>query len=308
MTGGLILQQCLNGLQFGLMLFLLSAGLTLVFGIMGIANLAHGSFYMIGAYIAATAARASGSFAMAALTAVLGTFLIGGALEIVVFRLLYRRDHLDQVLATYAVVLFCNELVSTIWGAGPIFAGVPPWLSGSVQLFGGSGGYPVYRLAMIIVGLVIGAALYFVIGHTRLGMLVRAGASNRTMVGALGINIKALYTIVFGAGAALAGLAGLLAGPVYSVQPGMGDTVLITILVVIVLGGIGSVRGSFIAALLVGLVDTMGRAFFAPLLATILPTAVADNAGPAIASMAIYVLMAIILFSRPTGLFGPRTR
>jgi branched-chain amino acid transport system permease protein len=307
MTAGLVLQQCLNGLQFGLMLFLLSAGLTLVFGIMGIANLAHGSFYMIGAYLAATAARASGSFVAAALTAIAGTFLIGSALEIVVFRLLYRRDHLDQVLATYAVVLFCNELVSTIWGAGPIFAGVPPWLNGSVRFLGDSG-YPIYRLAMIFVGLAVGAALYVVIGHTRLGMLVRAGASNRGMVSALGINIKALYTIVFGAGAALAGLAGLLAGPVYSVQPGMGDTILITILVVIVLGGIGSVRGSFIAAILVGLVDTIGRAFLAPVLALFLPIAVADNAGPAIASMAVYILMAIILFLRPTGLFGPRIR
>jgi branched-chain amino acid transport system permease protein len=262
---------------------------------------------MIGAYLAATAARATGSFAAAALTAIAGTFIIGSALEIVVFRLLYRRDHLDQVLATYAIVLFCNELVSTIWGAGPVFAGVPPWLNGSVHFLGESG-YPVYRLAMIFVGLVVGAALYLVIGHTRLGMLVRAGASNRGMASALGINIKALYTIVFGAGAALAGLAGLLAGPVYSVQPGMGDTILITILVVIVLGGIGSVRGSFIAAILVGLVDTMGRAFLAPLFALFLPIAVADNAGPAIASMAVYVLMAIILFSRPTGLFGPRIR
>jgi branched-chain amino acid transport system permease protein len=303
----LVLEQGLNGVQFGIMLFLMAAGLTLVFGIMNLINLAHGSLYMVGAYICAATFAASGSFLLGVAAALLAALGVGIVVEIVVFRALYKRDHLDQVLATFGLILFFNEMVRIIWGPTALYAAVPHFLSGQVQILPGVP-YPAYRLAIIAVGLLVAVLLYLLVAKTRLGMLIRAGASNRVMVGALGVNIALLYTLVFGIGAALAALSGLMAGPIFTVESGMGESVLILAFVVIVIGGIGSIRGAFIAALLVGIVDTMGRAFLRPLLATVMAPAAADNAGPALASMLIYILMATVLFFRPQGLFPPRVR
>jgi len=302
-----VLEQLLNGVQFGVMLFLMAAGLTLVFGIMNLINLAHGSFYMVGAYIWAAVFQASGSWLLAVAAGILGGAATGAVVEIVVFRTLYRRDHLDQVLATFGLILFFNEAVRMIWGPTALYAAVPQFLSGQVEIAPGVP-YPAYRLAIIVIGLLVALLLYLVVARTRIGMLIRAGASNRVMVGALGVNVRLLYTLVFAMGAALAGFAGLLAGPVFTVESGMGENVLILAFVVIVIGGIGSIRGAFVAALLVGLVDTMGRAFLRPLLATVMARTAADDAGPALASMLIYLLMAMVLFFRPQGLFPPRTR
>ena len=302
----LFLEQGLNGLQFGVMLFLLAAGLTLVFGIMNMVNLAHGSLYMVGAYLAAALIQWTGSFLLGFVLAISGTFLVGVVTEIVALRTLYARDHLDQVLATFGLILFFNELVIIIWGPAAIFAPVPAFLSGSIEIIPGAL-YPTYRLAIIAVGLLVALGLYYVVARTRLGMLIRAGASNREMVGALGINISVLYTLVFGLGAALAGLAGLMAGPLLAVEPGMGESVLILTLVVIVIGGIGSIRGAFVASIFVGLIDTIGRAFIPQILKSFLSPDTAGSAGPAVASMLIYVLMAAVLFFRPQGLFPARS-
>lgn len=305
MTTGLFLTQLLNGLQLGVLLFLLASGLTLVFGIMNVVNLAHGSLYMMGAYFAAAAYNHFGnSFVAAALVAIPGTLLLGLLLERLVLSTLYRRDHLDQVLATFGMILFFNEVVRFIWGPASVYMNVPTWLRGTVDLFGLP--YPSYRFAIIAVGLAVGAGLYLVIHRTRVGMLIRAGAANPEMVSALGVNIKGLNTLVFGLGAALAGLAGLMAGPIVSVQSGMGEPILILTLVVIVTGGIGSIRGAFYGALIVGIVDTIGRAFLPSLLREFLERSIAQAAGPAIASMLIYVLMAAVLALRPQGLFPVR--
>lgn len=301
-----VAEQVLNGVQFGITLFLMAAGLTLIFGVMNLVNLAHGSLYMVGAYVAAATFNATHSFLAAIGAALLGTAALGIAVEIVVFRALYQRDHLDQVLATFGLILFFNEIVRMIWGATALYAQVPQFLAGQVELLPGAP-YPTYRLAIIGVGLVVGLLIYLLVMRTRLGMLIRAGASDRTMVGALGINITLLYTLVFGLGAALAALSGALAGPVFTVESGMGDDLLILAFVVIVIGGIGSIRGAFIAALLVGVVETIGRAFLRPLFGLIMSGPAADNAGPATASMLIYILMATVLFFRPQGLF-PRAR
>lgn len=303
----LILEQLLNGVQFGVMLFLMAAGLTLVFGIMNLVNLAHGSFYMVGAYICASTLVATGSFPLAMLAALLGSLLVGVVVELVIVRPLYARDHMDQVLATFGLTMIFNELVRLLWGDTGIYAPVPEFLSGFVQPWPGLR-YPLYRLAIILVGLVSAGFLYLLVAKTRLGMLIRAGASNRTMVGALGVDIKLLYTSVFGIGAVLAALSGLMAGPIFTVAAGMGDGVVVLAFVVIVIGGIGSIRGAFIAALIVGTVDTLGRAFLQPLLATFLTQSEADNAGPALASMLIYLLMAMVLFFRPRGLFPAKLR
>jgi branched-chain amino acid transport system permease protein len=302
-----VLEQGLNGLQFGVMLFLMAAGLTLVFGIMNLINLAHGSLYMIGAYVSAATFAATGSFLLAIGTALAAALVVGIAIELVVFRRLYQRDHLDQVLATFGLVLFFNEMVRIIWGATALYATVPKFLAGQVDILPGVP-YPSYRLAIIVVGLFVAALLYFIVTKTRLGMLIRAGASNRAMVSALGVNIALLYTLLFGLGAVLAALSGLMAGPIFTVESGMGESVLILAFVVIVIGGIGSIRGAFVAALLIGIVDTMGRAFLRPLLALVMSRVAADRAGPALASMLIYVLMAAVLFFRPQGLFPPRGR
>jgi branched-chain amino acid transport system permease protein len=282
----LFVTQALNGLQFGVMLFLMAAGLTLVFGVMNLINLAHGSLYMVGAYAAAALQGYTGSFFLAVLLAIPITVAVGMLTEVIALRTLYSRHHLDQVLATYGLILFFNELMRIVWGPQARFMAMPEALSMAVEIFPGVW-YPTYRLLIIGVGLAVGGLLYFLIHNTRLGMLIRAGASNSEMVNALGVNVKFLYTAVFGLGAALAGLAGMMAGPILSVEVGMGEPILILAFVVIVIGGIGSIRGAFFAALLVGVVDTFGR--------VLLP--------PALASMGIYLLMAAVLCWRPQGLF-----
>ena len=302
MTGLLVVEQMLNGLQLGVMLFLVAAGLTLVFGIMNLVNLAHGSLYMIGAYFGVAFLAWTGSFVASVVLALLATLVVGMLVEVIALRTLYERDHLDQVLATFGLILFFNELVAIVWGRAALFASVPPALGGFVELLPGLR-YPVYRAVIILVGLAVALLLYVVVSRTRIGMLIRAGASNRTMVAALGVNVRLLYTVVFGFGAALAGLGGLMAGPIYTVQPGMGEELLIEVLVVIVIGGIGSIRGALVGAVVVGMVDTLGRAFLKPMLATVVSPTAADSAGPALASMLIYVFMAAVLYFRPQGLF-----
>jgi len=301
----LYFEQILNGLQLGVMLFLMAAGLTLVFGIMNLVNLAHGALYMVGAYLATYFFQATGSFVLGVALALAGTLAVGIVTELVALRTLYERDHLDQVLATFGLILIFNELVAMLWGRAAIYSTLPEYLQGHVEIVAGLR-YPLYRLLIIIVGLLVAAGLWYVVVRTRLGMLIRAGASNRTMVAALGINIRLLYTLVFGFGAALAGLAGIMAGPIYAVQPGMGELVLIQVFVVIVIGGIGSIRGALAGAVIVGVVDTLGRAFLKPMLATVWSPVVADSAGPALASMLIYLLMAAVLALRPEGLFPAR--
>lgn len=302
MTLTLALVQILNGLQFGLILFLIAAGLTIVFGVMDFINLAHGVQYMVGAYLAAAFTALTGSFVLALALALPSALIFGLVLELLVFRHLYERDHLSHVLATFGVIIFLNQAVKLVFGAAPLSVPVPELLSGTVTLAPGML-YPVYRLVVIGAGLAVALLLYLTVNHTRLGMLVRAGASNAPMVSALGVDIRLLFTVVFGVGAMLAGFAGAMVAPILSVEPGMGDNVLILAFVVIVIGGIGSIRGAFVAALLIGLVDTLGR-FFAPtLLRALLDPASASQTGRAIAPMLIYILMAAVLFFRPTGLF-----
>ena len=305
MTWALVFEQLLNGLQYGVMLFLMAAGLTLVLGIMNTVNLAHGSLYMVGAYLAVAGTQASGSYLAGVALGFAGTLIVGMAMEVIALRPLYGRDHLDQVLVTFGLILFFNELVAIIWGRGSLYTSLPSWLQGHIDLFTGSR-YPVYRMVVLAVGLAVAVLLWYVVTRTRLGMLIRAGAANRTMVAALGVNIRLLYTVVFGFGAALAGLAGLMAGPIYAVQPGMGELILIQVFVVIVIGGIGSIRGALVGAIIVGVVDTLGRAFLRPVLATAISATAADAAGPALASMLIYLLMAVVLALKPAGLFQSR--
>ena len=301
----LVFEQLLNGVQLGVTLFLMAAGLTLVLGIMNLVNLAHGSLYMVGAYLTLAASQWTGSYGAGVVLGLAGTLLVGMLVEVVTLRALYDRDHLDQVLATFGLILFFNELVAMLWGRASLYAQLPQYLRGHIELFSGSS-YPLYRAAIIVVGLATALLLWYVVTRTRLGMLIRAGASNRTMVAALGVNIRLLYTVVFGFGAVLAGLAGLMAGPIYSVQPGMGELILIQVFVVIVIGGIGSVRGALVGALIVGIVDTLGRAFLKPLLGSMISPTAAEAAGPALASMLIYLLMAAVLALRPAGLFPAR--
>jgi branched-chain amino acid transport system permease protein len=298
----LVLEQCLNGLQFGLLLFLLAAGLTLVFGIMDLVNLAHGSLYMVGAYFAATFTAWTGSFIAGALLALGATLIVGMAVEVIAMRRLYGRDHLDHVLGTFGLILFFNELVRIIWGPAGLSLQLPAWLNTWIYILPDLD-YPTYRIAVIVTALVVALFLYLLVMRTRLGMLIRAGASNREMIGALGINISLLYTIVFGLGAALAALAGLMQAPIQTVQIGMGENILILAFVVIIIGGIGSIRGAFIAAIMVGLIDTLGRAFLPDLMRLFMSSRGASQVAPALSSMLIYLLMAIVLVVRPAGLF-----
>ncbi len=298
----LFIEQLLNGLQLGVMLFLMSAGLTLVFGIMQVINLAHGSFYMIGAYVAATVAVRSGSFLLGMIVALPVAAAVGMLVELTILRRLYNRDHLDQVLATFGLIFFFNELTRIIWGRQPLFMDVPPWLNGAVELLPGVH-YPVYRLAIILVGVFVALFLYLLFSRTRLGMQIRAGASNREMVAALGVNIRLLYTLVFGLGTMLAALAGIMAGPILAVEVGMGESILILTFVVIVIGGIGSVRGALVGALLVGMVDTLGRVYLPDVLSILVSSATADTLGASLASMSVYILMAVVLTCKPAGLF-----
>lgn len=304
MLWGLFFSQLLNGVQLGMLLFLLSAGLTLVFGIMNFINLAHGSFYMLGAYFAAAALARTDSFLLAGLAGIGGAMLLAFAIERLALRRLYARDHLDQVLATLGLIMFFNETVRMVWGSQPVFTAQPDWLNGSLQF--GDFSYPASRLMIIVAGLLVAAGIYLLIHKTRVGMLVRASSTHPDTVAALGVNARLLNTLLFSVGAGLAALAGWLVGPIVSVQSGMGDNVLILALVVIVIGGIGSIRGAFYAALLVGLVDTMGRAYMPQITRQFFERSVADAAGPALASMLIYLFMAVILAVKPAGLFPVR--
>jgi branched-chain amino acid transport system permease protein len=303
--GQLIFETVLNGVQFGVFLFLIAAGLTLVFGIMNMVNLAHGSMFMMGAYAGSWIFQQTGSFALAVAVAIPFSLVLGIVLEYLALRTLYARDHLDQVLATFGFILFFNQLVLRVFGATSQEFRLPDAINFPMPLFGFT--YPSYRLIVIVVGLLVALGLYLVIAKTRMGMLIRAGASNRPMVGALGVNIRMLFTIIFGIGAALAGLAGVMIGPIESVESGMGESKLILAFVVIVIGGIGSIRGAFIASILVGLVEVIGRVFMKDILRMFLPEEFAQTAGPALASMSIYILMAAVLYFRPQGLFPART-
>jgi branched-chain amino acid transport system permease protein len=302
-----LIEQCLNGVQLGMLLFLLAAGLTLVFGIMDLVNLAHGSLYMLGAYFAATFAVLTGSFVLAIALAVVCSLVAGMALEVIALRPLYGRDHLDQVLGTFGLILFFNELVRLVWGPAGMTLSLPQQMLRAVHILPGLY-YPAYRLVIILVTLAVAALLYILVMRTRLGMLIRAGASNREMVGALGVNIKLLYTLVFGLGAALAAFAGVMQAPILTVQIGMGENILILAFVVIIIGGIGSIRGAFVAACIVGLIDTVGRAFLPDLLHAVLNANAASSLGRALSSMSIYMLMAAILVVRPEGLFPAASR
>jgi branched-chain amino acid transport system permease protein len=307
MTFTLLLVQILNGLQLGVLLFLIAAGLTLVFGVMDFINLAHGVQYMLGAYLAVAFYGVVGNFLAALVLALLAALAFGLLLEFLVYRHLYGRDHLDQVIATFGIILFLNHAVRVIWGAAPLTLPVPDMFTGSVMLMDGLL-YPVWRIVIIASGLAVAAGLYALVNFTRVGMLVRAGATNARMVSALGVNIERLFMIVFGFGTMLAGFAGIMIAPIISVEPGMGDNILILAFVVIVIGGIGSIRGAFIAALLIGVVDTLDRSFMTDILRLITGPSPARMAGPAIASMLIYVLMAVVLYLRPAGLFPAKGR
>ncbi|AHD03403.1 branched-chain amino acid ABC transporter permease [Leisingera methylohalidivorans] len=303
MTYILVLEQILNGLQFGIMLFLMAAGLTLVFGVMGLINLAHGSLYMVGAFAAAAVAGWTGSFLLALIASLAAAAAAGALMELVVIRRLYRRDHLDQVLATFALILIFSEGTRWLFGSFPLFLDVPSYLSGPVTLPGGIE-YPLYRLAIILTGLAIAAGLFLLIARTRIGIQIRAGEADREMIAALGVDISKLYTLVFALGAALAGLAGALVGAIQSVQVGMGEPVLILAFVVIVIGGIGSIKGALAGALLVGMTDTLGGVFLPRLFTLFMEPASAASAGASLASMLIYILMAGVLLVRPSGLYG----
>lgn len=282
----LVFEQLLNGFQFGIQLFLVAAGLTLIFGIMNFINLAHGSLFMIGAFFAAWIAALTGSFLMALIVAVPATALVGWLMEVLVLRNFYKRSHLDQVLVTFGMILVFNETTRLIGGAAPLTIALPEALAGSVTLpFDVQ--YPIYRLFVLVAGLLVAAGLYLVIAHTRIGMWVRAGTYDRDAASMMGVNVQLVFAAVFATGAALAGFAGILSGPITAVQVGMGEPILILSLVVTVVGGVGSIKGAFVAALLIGLADTFGR--------ILLP--------PALGSMAIFLLMSAILAWRPKGLF-----
>ncbi|AEV37662.1 High-affinity branched-chain amino acid transport system permease protein LivH (LIV-I protein H) [Pseudovibrio sp. FO-BEG1] len=303
MTAALIFEQILNGLQFGLTLFLMAAGLTLVFGVMGLINLAHGSLYMIGAFCCAWITQQTGSFWLGLGGGVLGAAAAGALIEMLVIRRLYDRDHLDQVLATFALILIFSEGTRMVFGSMPLYLNIPEALSGTVALPGVEA-YPVYRLFVILAALAVAVLLYMLISKTRLGMRIRAGESDREMIAALGVDIKTLYTIVFALGAAIAGLSGTLVGALRSVQVGMGEPVLILAFVVIVIGGIGSIKGALIGSILIGLVDTLGRIFLPVILKFFMENASANSVGAALSSMLIYLMMAGILAVKPKGLFN----
>ena len=305
MTPILLVEQLLNGIGYGLMLFLLAAGLTLVFGIMDVMNLAHGSLFMGGAYVAAQVHTQSGSFIGGVLAALLVIVLVALVLEALLVRRLYGRDHLSQVLATFGVILVADDLVKMIWGPAPIMAATPSVLTAPITILPGLP-YPAYRLVILASGVLVALGLYLLVNHTRVGMLVRAGASNRPMAELMGVRVGRIFSLVFMLGAALAALAGALMGPITAVQIGMGEEILIPALVVLVIGGIGSVRGAFVAALLVGLVDTLGRAFVPMALRSFLPPTIVSDLAPALAGLATYALMAGVLAFKPAGLFPAR--
>ncbi len=303
----LLFAQVLNGLQLGLLLFLVASGLTLVFGILDFVNLAHGSIYMVGAFICASLTLVVGNFLLAVVIALPLTGLVGYGVERLVARRLYAKDHLDHVLGTFGLVLVLDTSAQIIWGPAGITVPLPDWLNGQVALFGGVL-IPSFRLLIIGTGLAVAAGLFWLVNYTRLGMLIRAGASNRTMVSALGIDIQFLFALVFALGAVLAGLAGMLIAPITGTSIGMGGQIIITAFVVIIIGGVGSMKGAFVAALLVGMIDTLGRSFLDTLFSLVISENAAETAAPAVAAMMIYILMALILVMRPQGLFPPKVR
>lgn len=306
MTTVLFLEQLLNGLQFGVMLFLMAAGLTLVFGVMGLINLAHGSLFMIGAFAAAGTAALTGSFLLGVMAALAASAMAGLVIEMTVIRRLYDRDHLDQVLATFALILILSEATRWAFGSFPLFLDVPTLLKGPIDLPFGIA-YPKYRLALIVIGLLVAVGLFWLINGTRLGIRIRAGEADREMIAALGIDISKLYTLVFALGAALAGFAGALVGAIQSVQVGMGEPVLILAFVCIVIGGIGSIKGALVGAILVGLTDTLGRTLLPVLFGLFMDPSSATTIGSALAALSIYLLMAAVLIWRPAGLYGTGT-
>ncbi|MCX7561229.1 branched-chain amino acid ABC transporter permease [Sulfitobacter sp. F26204] len=299
----LLIEQILNGLQFGVMLFLMAAGLTLIFGVMGLINLAHGSLYMIGAFAAAAVAGWTGNFFLALIASLVAAAIVGALVELTIIRRLYARDHLEQVLATFALILIFSEATRWIFGSFPLFLNVPEVLKGSITLPGGIQ-YSLYRLTIIGIGLAVAVGLFLLISKTRVGMRIRAGENDREMIAALGVDISVLYTMVFALGAALAGLSGALVGAIQSVEVGMGEPVLILAFVVIVIGGIGSIKGAFAGAILVGLTDTLGRTMLPLVFGSFMEASAATTVGSALASMLIYILMAGVLLFKPTGLFG----
>lgn len=303
MTTALLIEQVLNGLQYGVMLFLMAAGLTLVFGVMGLINLAHGSLFTVGAFACAIVATWTGSFWLGLAASLAAAAAFGALVELTIMRRLYRRDHLDQVLATFALILVFSEGTRWVFGSFPLYLDPPTYLRGTVTLPGGIE-YSSYRLAIIGFGIAAAVGLFWLIGRTRLGVQIRAGEADREMIAALGVDIDRLYTVVFAIGAGLAGIAGALVGAIQSVQVGMGEPVLILAFVVIVIGGIGSIKGALIGSLLVGLTDTLGRALLPALFSNIMDTSSASTVGASIASMAIYILMAAVLIVRPRGLFA----
>ncbi|MDF1747382.1 MAG: branched-chain amino acid ABC transporter permease [Alphaproteobacteria bacterium] len=307
MDSALLITQLLNGLQLGILLFLLAAGLTLIFGIMDFINLAHGSFYMVGAYICGTLVVLLDSFVLGVLLAIPLTMAVGYVTEVLIARSLYLRDHLDHVLATFGIILIFDTVTHLIWGAEGMVIPLPDWLNGQITV-SETIQLPSYRIAIISVGLLVAAGMYYVVSKTRLGMLIRAGASNRTMVQALGVDIKVLFSLVFAAGAAIAGVAGMMISPITGASIGMGNDIIIVAFVVIIIGGIGSIKGAFVGALIVGMIDTLGRSYLDQLLKLFMNTETAETAAPAISAMLIYILMAIILAVRPQGLFPPKVR
>jgi branched-chain amino acid transport system permease protein len=303
MDWNLLISQLMNGLQLGLLLFLLASGLTLIFGIMDFINLSHGSFYMIGAYFCGSVVAYSGSFLLGIVLGLIGVFIIGAIVEWAIVRKLYRADHLDHVLVTFGLILIFDTLVHLIWGASGMAIRLPASLNGQITLAGVE--LPTYRLLIIFAGLVVAAALYFLVSKTRLGMLIRAGASNRVMVEALGVNINRLFLIVFALGAAMAGLAGMLIAPITEASIGMGNDIIIIAFVVVIIGGIGSIKGAFYAAMILGLIDTLSRSYLDVLLKLAMPNNYAETAAPALSAMLVYILMAAVLAFRPQGLFPP---
>lgn len=307
MDYALLFTQLLNGFQLGLLLFLVASGLTLVFGILDFVNLAHGSLYMLGAFICASLTFLTGNFLIAVVLALPVTGVVGYAIECTVARSLYARDHLEHVLVTFGLILVMETLVHLLWGPEGIAIPLPAWLDTQVALTRDLV-VPTYRLLIIVTGLAAAGGLFWLVNFTRLGMLIRAGASNRTMVSALGIDIQALFALVFALGAMLAGLAGMLVAPLSEASISMGNNIIITAFVVIIVGGIGSMKGAFVGALVIGLIDTMGRSYVDDLFKLVMNADAAENSAPAVSNMLIYIIMALILAIRPQGLFPPKVR
>ncbi|MFT5258300.1 MAG: branched-chain amino acid transport system permease protein [Saprospiraceae bacterium] len=303
MDGHLFVAQLLNGLQLGLLLFLLASGLTLIFGIMDFINLSHGSFYMLGAFICSSVVAKTGSFLFGIIVAIIAVFLIGALIERFIARRLYKSDHLDHVLITFGLILVFDTLVHMIWGSAGGIIPLPEALNGQVTI--ANFVIPIYRLLIIGAGLAVAVGLYFLVTRSKLGMLIRAGASNRTMIAALGVNIDRLYLIVFSIGAALAGFAGMLIAPITEASIGMGNEIIIIAFVVVIVGGIGSIKGAFYSALLIGFIDTMGRSYLGDFLELFISNQSAETAGPALSAMMVYILMAVVLAFKPQGLFPP---